>query len=148
VTPFLTLDGFTALWDGAALTSAQQGQITLLLQVASNWIYNNGPFGPNLPATDPTAQLVTYEVVANCLRFARFAPLKEFNNTTAHRAESGTLDDPTTVLDFTDRHKLLLGITLRALPMSSCRPNDFDADDRHAGWPSRGMPVEPWNYGP
>jgi hypothetical protein len=29
-----------------------------------------------------------------------------------------------------------LGIPLRAAPMSSCRWNDFDADDAAQGWPT------------
>ena len=41
--PFLDLSGFTALWDGPPLTTRQNAIVTLLLNVASQWIYNNGP---------------------------------------------------------------------------------------------------------
>jgi len=137
--PFLTLTQFQAIWDGPPLTTPQQGIVTLLLQVASNWIYQRRPdlaTGPQ-PPTDPTAQLVTFEVVSNCVRYAKFAPLGSFHRATGHRIEAGTLTNPTTALDFTDRHKVMLGIPLRALPMTSCVCNDFNADDQDQGWPTQ-----------
>lgn len=147
MTPFLDLTGFQDLWDGPPLTTQQQALTGLLLSVASNWIYENGPAGPNLSPTDPAAQLVTYEVVANTLRFQKYGPLKDFSSTTAHRTESGSLDNPATALDFTDRHKVLLGIPVSALPMSSCVPDDFEAPDCAAGWTTGWSVPSTWNYG-
>jgi hypothetical protein len=137
MTPFLDLAGFQALWDGAPLTGFQQAMVQLLVQVASKWIYDNGPSGSLLPSDDPTAQFVTYDVVSNAVRYQRYSKLSNFSRTTAHRMEGGSFANPMTALEFTDTHKQLLGIPLRAVPMASCRPNDFDADDQNQGWPTR-----------
>lgn len=134
--PFLNLQGFLALWDGPPLTARQQAIVTLLVQVASKWIYDNGPQGENLPASDPTAQFVVYDVVSNAVRYQKYSKLSNFSRITAHRSEGGSFASPMTALEFTDTHKQLLGIPLRALPMSSCQPNDFDADDMDQGWPT------------
>lgn len=135
--PFLDLAGFQALWDGPPLTLQQQTITTLLLQVASTWIYNNGPQGPSLPQTDPTAQFVVWDVVSSAVRYQRYSKLASFSRTTGHRMDGGSFTDPMKALEFTDNHKLLLGIPLRSVPMTSCRPNDFDAEDQYQGWPTR-----------
>ena len=130
-TPFLDLAGFTALWDGATLTVQQQAMVTLLLNVASSWIYNQMP---DIDSSNPAAQFVVYDVVSNSVRYQRYGKLSTFSRTTGHRMEAGAFDDPMKALEFTDNHKQLLGIPLRAAPMSSCQPNDFNADDANAGW--------------
>ncbi|PQM44672.1 hypothetical protein C1Y40_05168 [Mycobacterium talmoniae] len=135
-TPFLNLAGFTALWDGPPLSAQQQAIVNLLLQVASIWIYNNGPSGPALPATDPTAQFVVYDVVSNAVRYQKYGRLSSFSKTTGHRMEGGAFTDPMKALEFTDNHKQLLGIPLRSVPMTSCVSNDFDANDANQGWPT------------
>ena len=137
MTPFLTLDGFTALFDGPPLTPNQNAIVTLLLNVASQWIYNNGPLGQNLSATDPTAQFVVYDVVSSAVRYQKYSKLSNFSKMTAHRSDSGTFDNPMQALEFTNVHKQLLQIPLLGVPLSSCRPNDFDADDLNQGWPTR-----------
>lgn len=132
-TPFLTLSGFEELWDGPTLTATQQAMVTLLLGVASNWIYNQ------LPATspdNPTAQFVVYDVVSNTLRYQKYGKLSQYSRTVGHRSESGAFDDPMKALEFTPVHKQLLGISQSTPPMSSCVPNDFDANDSNAGWPT------------
>ncbi|WP_260742111.1 hypothetical protein [Mycobacterium sp. SMC-2] len=134
MSPFLDLSGFTALWDGPPLTVQQNAIVTLLLNVASQWIYNNGPQGNALPPNDATAQFVVWDVVSSAVRYQRYSKLASFSRTTGHRMDGGSFTDPMKALEFTDNHKLLLGIPLRALPMSSCRPNDFDAQDQWAGW--------------
>lgn len=135
--PFLNLAGFQALWDGPPLTTQQQAITTLLLGVASNWIYNNGPQGQSLPQTDPTAQFVVWDVVSSAVRYQRYSKLASFSRTTGHRMDGGSFTDPMKALEFTDNHKLLLGIPLRALPMTSCQRDDFYANDEDAGWPTR-----------
>jgi hypothetical protein len=135
--PFLTLEGFQALFDGAPLTTNQQAIVTLLLQVASNWIYNNGPLGANLPSTDPTAQFVVYDVVSNAVRYQKYSKLSNFTRMTGHRSEAGSFSDPMKALEFTNVHKQLLQIPLEAIPLTSCFPNDFDAMDLAQGWPTR-----------
>jgi hypothetical protein len=137
MTPFLTLDGFIALFDGPTLTPNQQNIATLLINVASQWIYNNGPQGANLSPTDPTAQFVVYDVVSNAVRYQKYSKLNNFQRMTGHRSEGGSFADVMKALEFTNVHKQLLQIPLEALPMSSCRPNDFDADDLNQGWPTR-----------
>jgi hypothetical protein len=137
VTPFLTLAAFTAMWDGAPLTTQQNAITTLALQVTSFWIYRNGPQGSNLPADNPSAQFVVWDVVSNAVRYQKFSKLSSYSKITAHRQDAGTFADVMKALEFTDVHKQLLDIPLEALPMSSCRPNDFDAPDQDQGWPTR-----------
>lgn len=147
--PFLNLSGFTALWDGPPLTAQQQAIVTLLLNVASQWIYTNGPQGNALPQDDATAQFVVWDVVSSAVRYQRYSKLASFSRTTGHRMDGGSFADPMKALEFTDNHKLLLGIPLRALPMSSCRPNDWDAHDWAQGWPtdwSNSFENQGWDY--
>lgn len=139
MTPFLTLQGFEELWDGPPLTAQQSAVVTMLLNVASAWIYANGPSGNALPSTDPTAQFVVWDIVSGAVRFQKYSRLKQFTRTTGHRIEGGMFDDPMKALDFTDNHKMLLGIPLAGVPMSSCRVNDWDAMDQYQGWPT------PWS---
>lgn len=134
--PFLDLQGFLALWDGPPLTPRQRAAVSLLVQVASKWIYRNGPQRASLPQSDPTAQWVVYDVVSTAIRYQKYSKLSNFNKTTAHRMDGGSFSDPMSALEFTDTHKQLLEIPLEALPMSSCRPSDFHADDAHQGWPT------------
>lgn len=137
MTPFLDLPGFTALWDGAPLTAQQQTIVNMLLQVASGWIYANGPQGTALSPEDPTAQFVVWDVVSSAVRYQRYSKLASYSRTTGHRMDGGSFTDPMRALEFTDNHKLLLGIPLRALPMGNFPRDDFYADDRNAGWPTR-----------
>jgi hypothetical protein len=137
MTPFLNLSGFTALWDGAPLTPQQNQIVTLLLNVASQWIYNNGPQGQALSSTDPTAQFVVWDVVSSAVRYQKYSKMSNFSEITGHRSRGGAFDDPMKALEFTAVHRQLLGIPLEAVPMTSCRPNDFDAEDQDQGWPTQ-----------
>lgn len=139
MTPFLTLTGFQALWDGPALTTAQQAIVNLLLNVASQWIYNNGPQGQNLSSTDPTAQFVVWDVVSSAVRYQKYSKLASYSKATGHRIDGGSFTDPMKALEFTDVHKQLLQIPLEALPMAGCPVNDFYAGDLNQGWPT------PWS---
>jgi hypothetical protein len=131
--PILGIAAFQALWDGAPLNPAQAQVATLLLQVASNWIVAQKPgIGPD----DPAAKLVAYEVTANALRYGKYASLKSWSRSTLHKMDSGTLDDPSSALDFTDRHRSLLGLSLRSVPIGSFAVNDFD--DQNYGNPAIG----------
>jgi hypothetical protein len=135
--PFLTLTTFTNMWDGPPLTPVQNNIVTLALQVASNWIYRNGPLGANLPPSNPEAQFVVWDVVSSAVRYQKFSKLSSWSKMTAHRSDAGTFADIMRALEFSDVHKQLLQIPLVAVPLSSCRPNDFDADDLNQGWPTR-----------
>jgi hypothetical protein len=149
VTPFLDLSGFLALWDGPPLTSQQQAITGLLLGVASNWIYANGPQGDALSSSDPTAQFVVWDVVSSAVRYQRYSKLSSFSRTTGHRMDGGSFTDPMKALEFTDNHKLMLGIPLRALPMGSFSRNDWDAGDETAGWDTQWSDQsgnEGWNF--
>lgn len=139
-TPFLTLPAFSALWDGAPLNTPQQQVAALLLEVASNWIYDNKA---GIGEDDAAAKLVTFEVTANALRYGKYASLKSWSRTTMHKMDSGTLDDPASALDFTDRHKTLLGIPVRSTPSGTFAINDFD--DQNYGNPATGR--FPWFVG-
>jgi hypothetical protein len=133
VADFLTLSSFQALWDGAPLNPAQQQVATLLLQVAAKWIRDNKA---GIADDDPAGKLVTFEVTANALRYGKYASLKSWSRTTMHKMDSGTLDDPASALDFTDRHKGLLGIAVRSTPSGTFCINDFD--DQNYGNPATG----------
>jgi hypothetical protein len=139
VNPFLDLTGFTALWDGPPLTPAQQAIVNLMLKVASQWIYDNGPQGANLPSDDPTAQFVVWDVVSNAVRYQKYSKLASYSKTTGHRIDGGTFSDPMKALEFSDVHKQMLQIPLEALPMAACPRNDFYTDDDNQGWPT------PWS---
>lgn len=149
MTPFLDLAGFQNLWDGPPLTGTQKNIVSLLVQVASQWIYANGPAGTNLPADDPTAQFVVYDVVSNAVRYQRYSKLSNYSRITAHRSEGGSFANPMEALEFTDTHKQLLGIPLRAVPMGSFYYDDFYATDDQQGWPtywSNQTGNQSWNW--
>jgi hypothetical protein len=135
--PFLTLTTFTNMWDGPPLTAVQNNIVTLALQVASNWIYRNGPLRLHLPPSSPEAQFVVWDVVSSAVRYQKFSKLSSWSKMTAHRSDAGTFADIMRALEFSDVHKQLLQIPLEAVPLSSCRPNDFDAEDINQGWPTR-----------
>jgi hypothetical protein len=120
------------MWDGPTLTPQQQAQLSLLLQVASNWVYQRVS---GIASNDPTAQAVIFGVISNFLRYAKYSPLSSFHKAVGHRMESGSLAADVTRF-FTDDDKMLLGIPLKSLPMSSCAPGDFEASDWDQGWPT------------
>lgn len=129
---FLDLGTFEGMWDGPPLNSAQESVASLLLTVTSDWIYANKP---GIPSDDAAGKLVTYEVVANALRYGKYAPLQNWSRQTGHRIEAGALGDPASALDFTDRHKQLLGIPLRVAPVGQFYEDDF-TDPTRPGWRS------------
>lgn len=147
--PFLDLPGFQALWDGPPLTTSQKAIVSMLLNVASQWIYNNGPQRTALPVDDPTAQFVVWDVVSSAVRYQKYSRLSNFSKTTGHRTDGGSFHDPMTALEFTDNHKLMLQIPLEAVPMGSFRANDFDAMDSAQGWTTRwsdGFGNQGWDF--
>ncbi|MEU9805029.1 hypothetical protein [Mycobacterium sp. NPDC050853] len=121
VTPFLSDTEFAGMYP-RALSTAETNVVPLLLQVAANWIVTNTPGTPD----DSAAKYVTYEVVSNSLTFGKYRGLASFHNMTGHRVQSGTfIKNPATALDFTDEHRQLLGIPMRAGPASSFFVDDF-----------------------
>lgn len=139
---FLDLDGFITLWDGPPLNAAQQELVPTLLTVAANWILARAS---TLPLSDPGGQLVSFEVTATALRYGKYAALSSFHRATGHRIDAGTLANPETALDFTDRHKQILGIALRSAPIGQFYDNDF-SDPTFSGWPTSSCGNPP-NYG-
>jgi hypothetical protein len=77
--PFLTLTTFTEMWDGPPLTAVQNNIVTLALQVASNWIYRNGPLRLHLPPSSPEAQFVVWDVVSSAVRYQKFSKLSSWS---------------------------------------------------------------------
>lgn len=138
--PFLDLAGFTALWDGPPLTTAQQNITTLLLGVASNWIYTNKP---GIASDDGTAQFVVFDVVSSAVRYQKYSKLSTYSRMTGHRSEAGTFTDPMKALEFTDTHKQLLGISLNSEPLGQFFEDDF-ADPTRSGI----QVGRPCNWGP
>lgn len=128
--PFLDLAAFQGLWDGPPLTAQQKNIVTLLLGVASKWIYNHSP---GIAQDDASAKFVVYDVVSTAVRYQKYSKLSTFNKVTGHRVDGGTFTDPMKALEFTDTHKQLLGIPLTATAVSQFFDDDF-ADPTRSGW--------------
>jgi hypothetical protein len=128
--PFLAIDEFVSrygdLGAGDTLTA------TDLLQTVSDWIR------ARVPDVDLVAAgQVVFEVVRDSLNLSEFAPLKQFENTTSRRTQSGTFVDAdvNALLDdvVTDRQKRLLGIALRAAPTYEFAVNDLAMPHEYRG---------------
>lgn len=120
--PYLEIGPFATQF-GRALSDAETPVATRLLQVVSGWIYNHAP----APVRQVDAEQVVFEVVRDALTYGPYERLSSFDNTTAHRTESGTFDYAASVLDdyLTDKHKRLLGIPLKAGPAYSFPVCDY-----------------------
>lgn len=114
--PFLDVSDFETQF-GRILSDADSPVAERLLEVVSDWI--RAKVVPRVLADDdPAAQQVVFEVVRDAIAYGALERFKSFSNTTAHRTESGELDEAFKAFDdyLTDRHKRLLGIPLRAAP--------------------------------
>ena len=117
---------FVAVWDFAdsfrPLKPSEQQLAEWLLQVASDWIRDKKP---TIPDDNIAAQLVVTEVVSNALRYNKYSPFSTFNEQTSHSTMSGTFSHDSAGLDFTDRHRDMLGIPLKSPPKYSFTANDY-----------------------
>lgn len=125
VTPYLSLADFTAMY--GPLSAPQQALATRLLRAAKIWIdreINKAGKDP-LPSDDDMAILVSFEVVRDALPGIMpdgtpLAPRQTgYTVQTDDRQEQGTLSAMAGLLDFTDHHRNLLGLTTSATPIGA-----------------------------
>jgi hypothetical protein len=121
--PFLQVNEFTPMF--RPLSAAEALVAELLLQVASNWI-RDPQRRPYIADDDPAARLVVFEVVRDSLLYGKYRRFSTFTNTTGHRTEEGAwAADALASLDFTDRHRVMLGISVRAAPVFNFPKCDY-----------------------
>lgn len=93
----------------------------MLLQAASKIIRDACEEGglPLPPLNDPMAQLVSFQMVREALAVpAELAHFTNYQRSTDDRLEGGTLAAAGGLLDFTDNHRRMLGLSLAAAPQS------------------------------
>jgi Tfp pilus assembly pilus retraction ATPase PilT len=118
--PFITVEELVESF--RPLKSSEQQVAEWFIQVASDWIWERKP---TISETSVAAKLVVTEVVSNALRFGKYGPLRSFTEQTSHSMMSGTLTDAANNLDFTDRHREMLGIPIKAGPVYSFPVADY-----------------------
>lgn len=100
------------------------GEVTLaqlLLQAAATFIRDACDEGglPEPPPDDPMAKLVSFEVVRDALQVpADLAQFTSYQRATDDRSEGGTLAVAGDLLDITENHRRMLGLSLAAAPQS------------------------------
>lgn len=119
-TPFITVEDLVESF--RPLKAHEQQVAEWFIQVASDWIWQRKP---TIERNSVAAKLVVTEVVSNALRFAKYGPLRSFNEQTSHSVMSGTFTDAANNLDFTDRHREMLGIPVRSAPQYSFKAFDY-----------------------
>lgn len=119
--PFITVEDFEASF--RPLKTSEQQVAEWLLETASDWIREHKP---STPDGSVAAKLVVTEVVSTALRYNKYGPLTSFTEQTSHATMSGTFaGEAGNMLDFTDRHRKLLGIPVVAAPQYSFPANDY-----------------------
>lgn len=132
VTPFLDLPTFTGMF--RPLSTQEQNLATMLLNAAALWIRDPSR-RPDLDSSDPMAQLVTFDVVRQALAIpADLVGHVAYERASDDRSEGGTLAAVADLLNFTEWHRELLGLSGAAAPVT----DGFDS-----GFP---MP-NAWDYG-
>lgn len=118
--PFVTVEDFADSF--RPLKPSEQQLAEWLLQVASDWIRDKKPTISN---DSIAAKLVVTEVVSNAIRYNKYAPFSSFNEQTSHSTMSGTFSHDSAGLDFTDRHRDMLGIDVNSPPKYSFTAYDY-----------------------
>lgn len=118
--PFITVEDFAAAF--RPLKSSEQDLAEWMIKVASDWIWAHKP---TIDPTSVAAKVVVIEVVSQALRFGKYGPLRTFQEETSHSTVSGTFADADRFLDFTDRHRELLGIPVRSAPKYAFKAFDY-----------------------
>lgn len=112
-TPFLDTDGFQAMF-ARPLSVVERALAAMLCQAAANRIRS---WLPGLPLSSVEAKLVTFDVVKTALaRPAEYQGFSQVTRTTDDRTLGYTFDSAAELLEFTDRHRELLGLSLSAAP--------------------------------
>jgi hypothetical protein len=124
ITPFLDVSTFEGMF--RPLSDTETNLATLLLNAASVWIRDPSR-RPGLDSTDPMGQLVTFQVVREALAVpAELYGHLEYETSSDDRIESGTLAAAVDILNFTEWHRELLGLSGAAGPA---------AGGMHSGFP-------------
>lgn len=118
--PFLDVDDFQEGFRTLKTSEVQTAE--WLLQVASDWIRQHKP---GISSDSVAAKLVVSEVVATALRYTKYGPLIQFQEQTSNSMVSGRFTDAAKLLDFTDRHREMLGIPIMAPPAYSFKAFDY-----------------------
>lgn len=159
VTPFLDLPTFTGMF--RPLSEAEQNLATLLLTAASAWIRDPSRL-PDLDSDDPMAKLVVFQVVREALAVpAELVGHIAYERASDDRSEGGTLAAVGDLLQFTEWHRELLGLSGAAEPIATGfdsgfpMPTAFDYGGQFAGvgpgaliaYHTDATPFGPWNGG-
>lgn len=107
--PFLDVDVFAGMF--RPLSDAESEVAEPYLEVVSDWIRDNKT---DVSADDPAAKIVVFEVVREALLYGDVTPLASFSKTMGPRSRSGTFDRVAVEKFITDRHRLMLGISVSA----------------------------------
>lgn len=122
-TPFLSVDDFTGMFP-RSLLAPERVLAGLLVQAAANWIRNPSRL-PDLPLGSVEAKLVTYDVVAAVFRRpGEYAGFSQVTRTTDDRTMGYTLEAAAELLNFTDKHREMLGLSVAAQPRIEVDPVD------------------------
>lgn len=119
-TPFISVSDFAASFRPLKTSESQIAE--WLIQVASDWIRDHKP---GIADGSIPAKLVVVEVVSTALRYHKYGPLQSFTEQTSHSTMSGTFTDAAKLLDFTDRHRELLGINIYSPPKYQFKARDY-----------------------
>ena len=93
-----------------------------LLDVVADWIRDRKP---DLAADDQGAQVVSFEVARDALMYGDLGPFSQAEKRTAHSSRSYSLDRGVVEKFITDRHRRMLGISLRAAPRGRFKKCDY-----------------------
>ena len=121
VQPFLTAAQFAELIAPRALTAGETKLVELLVQATADWI-RDPERRPGLATNDALAtqaKLITYDVVNAALGAAGVDPrVRQMMATTDNRTTSITYAEAAKLLEFDDRHLMMLGLSTTALPQA------------------------------
>src|SRR5262245_31152627 len=116
---FLTISEFSLMFPRKPLTDEETTLAAFLLQAAAVWIRNAiaDAGKPALADDDPMAKLVTFEVVRDALALpGDLLGHISYQRMTDDRSEGGTLAQAAGLLDFTEKHRRMLGLSATASP--------------------------------
>lgn len=128
VTPFLSLTNFVGMF--RPLSAAESVLADKVLKAVAVWIRDPSR-RPDIAADDPMAELVSFEVTRDSLpgvagNGMSLGGLTSYSVATDSRSEAGTIAELAGLLDFTDRHKELLGLATTATPTYGGMDGSFD----------------------
>ena len=148
-TPFLTVDEFGAMIAPRVLSVGERAVVALLVQAAADWIRDPArlPGLGRMDAKATQAKLLTYDVVSSVLSPANVDPrIRQLMTQTDNRVTSITYAAAAAMLQFDDRHLLMLGLSTTAAPQARFDSFDTAFQDCTIGYPLGGYApgISPW----